>query len=135
MDLDQLLADSTLEAAVGALAARNAHHLEQMSPQEQMEAAAHWRELAVSVLAAARAALEGGTDQAAGTAADDLPGRAVLVFEDGAGEDEVAIHAAFHPELTDHGPDEVGGTPAQIAALTVLQDLAEGDDAFDDYED
>ncbi len=35
----------------------------------------------------------------------------------------MAVHASFHPELEDLGDGEVGGTPAQIAALELLDSL------------
>ncbi|MGH2947513.1 MAG: hypothetical protein ACRDPC_14880 [Solirubrobacteraceae bacterium] len=114
---DDLLAEAPLEAAVAALAERNHHHLAQMSPAERDEAIAHWRQLAVTVLTAAGAALDGD--------ADEGPGRAVIVLED-AGPEEIAIHASFFPQLEDLGGGEVGATPAQAAALELLEQL--GDD-------
>jgi len=65
------------------------------------------------VLAAAHQALFGGTPQ---------PNRAILVFEDGGGED-IAVHASFTPQLEDIGEGQVAGTPAQITALTLLEGL------------
>ena len=56
MDPDELLAGPAVEAAVAALAERNRHHLEQMSPEERDDALGHWRELAITVLTAARSA-------------------------------------------------------------------------------
>ena len=55
---DALLADAPIGAAVAALADRNAHHLAQMTQEEQQDAISHWRDLAVTVLTAAGAALE-----------------------------------------------------------------------------
>jgi hypothetical protein len=126
MDPDQLLADQTLNAAVGALAARNAHHLEGMDAAERDQAAAHWRELAVDVLTAARSAMpsEGEDAEHLPPAGDGTPGRAVLVFEDAGGEN-VAIHAAFHPQLEDLGDGQLAGTAAQITAMSLLQQLSE----------
>ena len=49
----------------------------------------------------------------------DPQGRAVIVLED-AGEDEVAVHASFFPQLEDVG-GEVLVTPAQAAALELLE--------------
>jgi hypothetical protein len=125
MDPDQLLADQTVDAAVGALAARNAHHLDDMNPEEREQAVSHWRALAVDVLTAARSTLPSEGVEAEGTAAPEgSAGRAVLVFED-AGDENVSIHAAFHPELEDLGDGQVAGTAAQITAMSVLQQLSE----------
>lgn len=112
---DELLADAPLTAAVAALAERNRHHLEQMTDAERNDALAHWHDLAVAVLTAAGAAL-GGDDA---VTARDAQGRAVIVLED-AGEDEVAVHASFFPQLEDVG-GEVLVTPAQAAALELLE--------------
>ena len=60
MDPDDLLAGPAVEAAVAALAERNHHHLEQMSDAERADALEHWRELAITVLTAARSALQHG---------------------------------------------------------------------------
>jgi hypothetical protein len=112
--VDDLLADAPLGAAVAALAERNRHHLEQMTDEERQDALRHWHDLAVAVLTAAGAALGGGD---AGNG--DSQGRAVIVLED-AGEDEVAVHASFFPQLEDLG-GEVLVTPAQAAALELLE--------------
>jgi hypothetical protein len=111
---DELLAEAPLTAAVAALAERNRHHLAQMTDAEQADALAHWHDLAVAVLTAAGAALGGQGDGAA-----DTQGRAVIVLED-AGEDEVAVHASFFPQLEDVD-GEVLVTPAQAAALELLE--------------
>jgi hypothetical protein len=111
---DDLLADAPLTAAVAALAERNRHHLEDMTDDERQEALAHWHDLAVAVLTAAGAALGGG-----GESNGDTAGRAVIVLED-AGQDEVAVHASFFPQLEDVG-GEVLVTPAQAAALELLE--------------
>jgi hypothetical protein len=115
---DDLLAGAPLEAAVAALAERNQHHLEQMNAAERDDALAHWRQLAVTVLTAAGAALE-----------DEEPeqtdaGRAVIVLED-AGPEEIAVHASFFPQLEDLGGGDVGATPAQAAALELLDQLSD----------
>jgi hypothetical protein len=121
MDPDDLLAGPALDAAVAALAERNRHHLEQMKPDEQADALEHWRQLAITVLTAARSAT------GAETAADGhMHGRATIVLEDSGGE-EVTVHATFWPEMQDLGGGEVSATPAQIAALELLDQLA-GDD-------
>jgi hypothetical protein len=120
---EDLLADAPLEAAVAALAERNHHHLAQMSAAERDDAIAHWRQLAVAVLTAAGAALQ--EDAAAGD--DEGPGRAVIVLED-AGPEEIAIHASFFPQLEDLGGGQVGATPAQAAALELLEQISEDDD-------
>jgi hypothetical protein len=122
-DADDLLTDATLNAAVAALASRNAHHLQDMTPAEQAEAAGHWRALALDVLVAVRATV---TSPGVATAPSDEggPGRAVIVLED-AGQEEINVHVAFHPELQDMGGDQVAGTPAQITAVSMLDTLGE----------
>jgi hypothetical protein len=124
MDPDEILGGPAVEAAVAALAERNRHHLEQMAPDERADAVGHWRELAMTVLAAARSA---AADP--GAPADDgeeVRGRATIVLED-AGGSEVTVHATFWPEMEDLGGGEVAATPAQIAALELLEQLT-GDD-------
>ena len=121
--LDDMLADAPLRAAVAALAERNRHHLEQMTESERNDALAHWHDLAVVVLTAASAAL-GGDD---GDQREH--GRAVIVLED-AGNDEVAVHASFFPQLEDLG-GEVLVTPAQAAALELLEAMTGPDDEDD----
>ncbi len=119
---EDLLAGAPLDAAVAALAERNHHHLAQMSSAEREDALEHWRQLAVTVLTAAGAALsEDGTEPT------DGPGRAVIVLED-AGPEEIAIHASFFPQLEDLGGGEVGATPAQAAALELLEQISDEDD-------
>ena len=86
-----------------------------MSPAEQADAIATWRDLALAVLVAARGAL--GTEIPPDD--EEGPGRAVIVFED-AGESEVTVHLSFHPELQEVGEGEVAATPAQAAALELL---------------
>jgi hypothetical protein len=113
---DDLLAQAPLGAAVAALAERNRHHLAQMTDAERADALSHWHDLAVAVLTAAGAAL-GGEDEE--EAARENGGRAVIVLED-AGEDEVAVHASFFPQLEDVD-GEVLVTPAQAAALELLE--------------
>ncbi len=120
---DALLAEAPVSAAVAALAERNRHHLEDMTDAERSEALAHWHDLAVAVLTAAGAALGGGDSAAAG---GDATGRAVIVLED-AGEDEVAVHASFFPQLEDVG-GEVLVTPAQAAALELLEAMTGGEE-------
>jgi hypothetical protein len=120
---DELLAEAPLEAAVAALAERNHHHLAQMNPAERQDALAHWRELAVAVLTAAGATLGEGPVGLEG----DGPGRAVIVLED-SGPEEIAIHATFFPQLQDLGGGEVGATPAQAAALELLEQISDDDD-------
>ncbi len=124
MDPDLLLSDAALDAGVGALMNRNAHHLQSMAPEERADAVRHWRALAVDVLTAVRATV--AADAAGATGEDPhghAPGRAVIVLED-VGERDVAVHAAFHPELEEVGEDEVAGTPAQLTALALLDELA-----------
>ena len=119
---DDLLADAPLDAAVAALAERNHHHLAQMSATEREDAIAHWRQLAVTVLTAAGATLDGAEAERG-----DAGGRAVIVLED-SGPEEIAIHASFFPQLEDLGGGEVGATPAQAAALELLEQLSDESD-------
>jgi hypothetical protein len=119
VDSTALLGPTVIEAAVGALAQRNQHHFQEMDDAERTQALDTWRGLAGDVLAAAHQALFGGEPQ---------PNRAILVFEDGGGE-EIAVHASFTPQLQDLGDGQVQGTPAQITALTLLEGLqAEGEE-------
>ena len=120
---EDLLAEAPLEAAVAALAERNHHHLAEMTPAERDDAISHWRQLAVAVLTAAGAALQ---DDAT-LNGDERPGRAVIVLED-SGPEEIAIHASFFPQLEDLGGGQVGATPAQAAALELLEQISDDDD-------
>jgi hypothetical protein len=119
---EDLLADAPLQAAVAALADRNQHHFAQMTEEERRDAVGHWHDLAVTVLTAAGAALDGPE---ALNGAQGGPGRAVLVFED-AGEDEIAVHATLYPQPEQRG-EEMIVTPAQAAALELLQGMADED--------
>jgi hypothetical protein len=123
---DDLLGDAALQAAVAALAERNHHHLADMSEAERADAVAHWRELAMTVLVAARTAASSPPP-----AGDDGGGRAAIVLED-AGNDEITLHASFYPQLEDLGGGEVAATPAQATALELLDQLAGEDEAGDD---
>ncbi len=116
MDPDHLLSAPALDAAVAALARRNHHHFDAMDDAERDQAVSTWRELATDVLVAVRSTTPSADAEA------EVGGRAVLVFED-AGEEDVAVHAAFHPELEEVGPEEVAGTPAQLVALSLLEQL------------
>src|SRR5215210_6714301 len=107
---DDLLGDAALQAAVAALAERNHHHLADMSDEERADAVAHWRELAMTVLVAARTAATSSAP-----AADDGGGRAAI-------------------ELEDLGGGEVAATPAQATALELLEQLA-GDDGHDGHDE
>ncbi len=124
MDPDDLLAGPAVEAAVAALAERNRHHLDQMSPEERQDALGHWRELAMTVLTAARSAT-GSEGEGADPA--QLHGRATIVLEDAGGE-EVTVHATFWPEMQDLGGGEIAATPAQVAALELLEQLTGEDE-------
>ena len=124
---EDLLAEAPLEAAVAALAERNHHHLAEMTPAERDDAIAHWRQIAVAVLTAAGAALQ----EDASLNGDDRPGRAVIVLED-SGPEEIAIHASFFPQLEDLGGGQVGATPAQAAALELLEQISDEDDPLAD---
>jgi len=122
IEADALLGTVAVEAGVGALVARNRHHLESMEPDEQQNALGHWRELAVEVLSAARGSLSPGADEEG-----DEIGRAVIVFED-QGEDEVAVHVTFSPQLEELEDGSIAGTPAQITAMSLLDTMAAGAD-------
>ena len=124
---EDLLAEAPLEAAVAALAERNHHHLAEMTPAERDDAIAHWRQIAVAVLTAAGAALQ----EDPSLNGDDGPGRAVIVLED-SGPEEIAIHASFFPQLEDLGGGQVGATPAQAAALELLEQISDDDDPLAD---
>ena len=117
VDSTALLGPTVIEAAVGALAQRNQHHFEQMDESERAQAIETWRGIAGDVLAAAHQALFGGQPQ---------PNRAILVFEDGGGE-EIAVHASFTPQLQDMGEGQVAGSPAQITALSLLEGLQQSE--------
>jgi hypothetical protein len=116
IDADALLGTRAVEAGVSALAGRNQHHLAAMAPEEQVEAANHWRELAVEVLSAARSALT-DSQQVQGS------GRAVIVLEDSGGE-EVNVHVTFSPQLEELQDGSIAGTPAQLAAMSLLESIA-----------
>jgi hypothetical protein len=118
---DDLLSEAAVQAAVAALAERNQHHLADMNATEQSDAVGHWRELAMTVLTAARTAA--GPE----LAETDAGGRAAIVLED-AGGDEITVHASFYPQLEDLGGGEVAATPAQATALELLEQLAGEDD-------
>jgi hypothetical protein len=117
IETDALLGTRAVEAGVAALAGRNQHHLAGMAADEQVEAANHWRELAVEVLSAAREALSGGTGVPEGA------GRAVIVLEDSGGE-EVNVHVTFAPQLEEMSDGSIAGTPAQLAAMSLLESIA-----------
>jgi len=121
---DDLLSDAALRAAVAALAERNQHHLADMNEAEQSDAVGHWRELAMTVLTAARTAA--GPDPREREREGETGGRAAIVLED-VGGDEITVHASFYPQLEDLGGGEVAATPAQATALELLEQLA-GDD-------
>ena len=122
---DDLLSEAALEAAVAALAERNQHHLADMNEVEQSDAVGHWRELAMTVLTAAR------TASGPGLAEGESGGRAAIVLED-AGGDEITVHASFYPQLEDLGGGEVAATPAQATALELLEQLAGEDEGEDE---
>ncbi|MDX6685383.1 MAG: hypothetical protein QOF26_1343 [Baekduia sp.] len=119
IDADALLGTRAVEAGVAALAGRNQHHLASMGPDEQVEAANHWRELAVEVLSAAREALKGAN----GGPDAEATGRAVIVLEDTGGE-EVNVHVTFSPQLEELQDGSIAGTPAQLAAMSLLESIA-----------
>jgi hypothetical protein len=125
---EELLGEGPLTAAVAALAERNRHHFEGMSDAERGQAVAHWRDLAVSVLTAAAAAIDPSDHGPQEAAEGPYPGRAVVVFEDVGPDNQIAVHASFFPQLEDLGNGEVGGTPAQATAIELLQTMAENAD-------
>jgi hypothetical protein len=118
---EALLADAPLQAAVAALADRNQHHFARMTEDERRDAVATWHDLALTVLTAAGAAVD--SPAAVQPGEGGIPGRAVLVFED-TGEDEIAVHATLYPQPETQGDDMIV-TPAQAAALELLQGMAE----------
>ncbi|HEY4094521.1 MAG TPA: hypothetical protein VGM33_03375 [Baekduia sp.] len=119
IEADALLGTRAVEAGVQALAARNQHHLAAMAPDEQVEAANHWRELAVEVLSATREALSPGR----GVTPAEGAGRAVIVLEDSGG-DEVNVHVTFAPQLEELSDGSIAGTPAQLAAMSILESIS-----------
>jgi hypothetical protein len=122
VDADALLGSRAVEAGVAALAARNQHHLATMGPDEQVEAANTWRELAVEVLSAVRQAL---APEVAGEPIEG-GGRAVIVLEDSGG-DEVNVHVTFAPQLEEMPDGAIAGTPAQLAAMSILESITAED--------
>ena len=65
---------------------------------------------------------------AAGEHIDEGRGRAVITLADSGSEDEVDVSVEFTPQLEELGDGEVGGTPAQMLALEILQDaFGDGD--------
>ncbi|QEC46592.1 hypothetical protein FSW04_02680 [Baekduia soli] len=126
IDADALLGTRSVEAGVAALAARNQHHLAGMGADEQAEAVEHWRELAVEVLSAARVAL-------ADAAALPGAGRAVIVLEDSGG-DEVSVHVTFAPQLEEMADGSIAGTPAQLAAMSLLEAMTAEDHGGHDHD-
>jgi hypothetical protein len=123
IDADALLGTRAVEAGVQALAARNQHHLASMAPEEQVEAANHWRELTVEVLSATREALSPGS----GATPAEGAGRAVIVLED-TGGDEVNVHVTFAPQLEELPDGSIAGTPAQLAAMSILESISGEED-------
>lgn len=119
IDPDEMLSEDSVEAAVAALAARNEHHLAEMTDEERANALDHYRQLATDVLLAARSTMEADSDV---PSAEEQPGRAVVVFED-AGEEDVTVHTAFFPQLEELNGTEVRGTRAQIMALMLVGNL------------
>jgi hypothetical protein len=119
---EDLLGDAPLQAAVAALADRNQHHFAQMTEAEKHDAVGHWHDLAVTVLTAAGAAVDSPAPETPGAGP---AGRAVLVFED-SGSDEIAVHATLYPQPEQRG-EEMIVTPAQAAALELLQHMADED--------
>ena len=49
------------------------------------------------------------------------------MLEDAGGE-EVTVHATFWPEMQDLGGGEIAATPAQVAALELLEQLTGEDE-------
>jgi len=118
----ELLSEQSVAAATGAFERLHGHHLSSMSPDEQAEARAVWREQAEVVLGAVQAALSGAPDRDGGWAS-------ITLID--VGDDGVDVAADFHPDLREVGPDQVEGTPAQILALAALDAIqAESDDGF-----
>ena len=70
-------------------------------------------QLAERMLVAAR--------DAAGEHLAEGRGRAVITLTDSGAEDEVDVSVEFVPQLEELPDDEVGGTPAQLLALEILE--------------
>jgi hypothetical protein len=120
---DELLADDTIDAGVGALAELHGSHLHTMSDDEREAARAHWRDQVERVLTAVHRHLAG-----------DLPddrGRAVLTFADNEAGG-IDVSASFRPELREAPDGELDGTPAQVVAIVSLQALEEEEESAED---
>jgi hypothetical protein len=131
IDPDDLLGEAALTAGVAALASRNEHHLAEMTDEERGQALDHYRQLATDVLIAARTTIEADSDV---PSAEEIPGRAVVVFED-AGDEDVTVHTAFFPQLEELDENEVRGTRAQIMALMLVGNLEVEIDGEEEDED
>jgi ABC-type nickel/cobalt efflux system permease component RcnA len=129
VEADALLGSRAVEAGVAALAARNEHHLSAMGAEEQAEAVNTWRELAVEVLSAVRDTLAPSGDGAAAEGA----GRAVIVLEDSGG-DEVSVNVTFAPQLEELPDGAIAGTPAQLAAMSILESITGEDPEGHDHD-
>jgi hypothetical protein len=70
-------------------------------------------QLAERMLAAAR--------EVAGEHLAEGRGRAVITLTDSGAQDEVDVSVEFTPQLEELPNDEVGGTPAQLLALELLE--------------
>jgi len=115
----ELLSEQSVAAATGAFERLHGHHLSSMSPDEQAEARAVWREQAEVVLGAVQAALSGRSLESSW---------ATITLID-VGEDGVDVIPDFHPDVEQLGDEEIRGTPAQILALSALDAImAESDE-------
>jgi hypothetical protein len=111
---DSLLSEDAVRGGIAALERIHGHHLHEMDADEQAQARAHWREQVQEVLVAVHATLA--------DAPGENRGRAVISFSDGA-NDTIDVSATFQPQLRELGDDQFEGTPAQVLALTALQQL------------
>jgi len=109
--VDAIVSAEAIAAGVAALERVHGHHLGDMSPEEQADARAHWREQVEETLAAVYSLHT--APPAAGT------GRAVIWFVD-AGDGKIDVSASFQPQLQQTGEDEVTGTPAQALAMNAF---------------
>jgi hypothetical protein len=116
---DAILSEESISAGVAALERIHGRHLADMTPEEQDDARAHWREQVEEVLRAVHSLHAAAPPPGSG--------RAVISFTD-AGEDRIDVSVAFQPDLEDMGGGEVAGTPAQVLALSALEALGDADE-------
>lgn len=110
-----------IEAAAGIAPASEADR-KRLWAAAQAHAAPEGRGPAAEDLRVAAAMLEAAGAVGSEHLATGL-GRAIITLTDSeAGDEEVDVSVEFSPQLEELGGDEVGGTPAQLLALEVLED-------------